>query len=120
MQPATAIPYSLAVKNKKEADLEDLLDDSMDGNFIEGVEQSFDFNPPEVMSAHAAATGFDMDFTETVVMEEHKKAPVQQQPVREVQPQQKQVVKQTILAASARDLLSGLGNREQDTIVQQP
>jgi len=26
------------VKNKKESNLEDLLDDSLDGNFIEGVE----------------------------------------------------------------------------------
>ena len=49
---------------------EDLLDASMDGDIIEGTEKSFDFDPPGAMSSQAAATNFDEDFTETVVMEE--------------------------------------------------
>ena len=40
-------------------------DDSLDGGIVQGAEESFDFDPPP--SAHAAATGFDAEFTETVV-----------------------------------------------------
>ena len=59
----------------KERNLEALLsDDSMDGGIVQGAEESFDFNPPEAMSAHAAATGFDAEFTDTVVHEEKKQA----------------------------------------------
>jgi len=55
--------------------LEDLIEASFEGagDIIEG-DDSFDFNPPESVSAHAAATGFDSDFTETVVIEEKKQA----------------------------------------------
>ena len=48
-----------------------LLDgDSSDGGIVNGAEESFDFNPPEAVSAHAAATGFDGEFTDTVVLEQ--------------------------------------------------
>ena len=50
--------------------LEMLLDDdSLDGGIVNGAEESFDFNPPEAVSAHAAATGFDGEFTDTVVLD---------------------------------------------------
>ena len=48
-----------------------LLDgDSSDGGIVNGAEESFDFNPPEAISSHAAATGFDGEFTDTVVLEQ--------------------------------------------------
>ena len=51
--------------------LEDLLDNSLDGGIIEGAEENMDFNPMEDdINAHAAATGFDKDFTETVVIKD--------------------------------------------------
>ena len=60
----------------EEQNLEDLLENSDDGGVvIQGTEQSFDFNPPDAMSSQAAATGFDSEFTETVVMEEESKEP---------------------------------------------
>ena len=50
--------------------LEMMLDeDSFEGGIVNGAEESFDFNPPEAVSAHAAATGFDAEFTDTVVFE---------------------------------------------------
>ena len=50
--------------------LEDLLDDSaFGGGIVEGAEESFDFDPPQAMTSHQAATGFDAEFTETVVID---------------------------------------------------
>ena len=65
-----------AVAAAKNDNLEDLLDnDSLDGGMVNGVEQSFDFNPPEaVVNSRAAATGFDAEFTETVVLENNASA----------------------------------------------
>ena len=58
------------IEDKNGGNLEALLDDSMgDGGIVQGAEESFDFNPPEAMSAHAAATGFDAEFTETIDLE---------------------------------------------------
>ena len=42
---------------------------SFDGGIVMGAEQSFDFNPPEAMSAQMAATGFDSEFTESMVID---------------------------------------------------
>lgn len=36
------------------------------------MEESFEFDPGQAMSSHGAATGFDAEFTETVVIEETK------------------------------------------------
>ena len=48
--------------------LEELLDDSV-MRIVDGDEEGMDFNPPgQAMNAHAAATGFEQDFTETVVL----------------------------------------------------
>ena len=47
--------------------MEDLLDASGDG--IVHVDDSLDFNPPPI-SSHEAATGFEGEFTETVIIED--------------------------------------------------
>ena len=44
-------------------------DDSLDGGIVNGAEESFDFNPPAAVNSHAAATGFEGEFTDTVVHE---------------------------------------------------
>jgi len=43
------------------------LDDS--GDEIVKVDDSLDFNPPPI-SSHEAATGFEAEFTETVIIED--------------------------------------------------
>ena len=54
----------------KPSHLEALLDDdSMDGGIVQGAEESFDFDPPK---ADAAATGFDAEFNESVVVTANK------------------------------------------------
>ena len=57
--------------NGNQNNMEMLLDDDSlsGGGIVNGAEESFDFNPPEAVSAHAAATGFDAEFTDTVVHE---------------------------------------------------
>ena len=57
-------------KSNQEHNLEDMLDDSAFGEgIVEGAEESFDFDPPQAMTSHQAATGFDAEFTETVVID---------------------------------------------------
>ena len=84
--------------------LENMLDNfSDDGGIVQGAEESFDFNPPEAVSAHAAATGFDAEFTESVVHENKASAP-------QAQEERKGAPRVNEMAASSRALLSGLGN----------
>lgn len=67
-------PTKAQASNQVEGNgLADLLDNSDDGVIVTGVEQSFDFNPPEAVSSHAAATGFEDEFTDTVVIKEEQK-----------------------------------------------
>ena len=60
---------------KAGGNLEALLDDdSGDGGIVVGVEQSFDFNPPEaVHNAVGASTGFEDEFTKSLMLEGESK-----------------------------------------------
>ena len=54
----------------QEHTLEDLLDESaFGGGIVQGAEESFDFDPPQAMTSHQAATGFDAEFTDSVVID---------------------------------------------------
>ena len=70
--PNVAAAEPQSEEKPKSSGLEDLLDNSMEGVIVTGEEESFDFDPPTAMSAHAAATGFDAEFTETVVIDKAK------------------------------------------------
>ena len=77
-----------------------LLDDSVI-RIDDGVEEGMDFNPPgDGINAHAAATGFEKDFTETVVLRDAPETKNRQDPPKK---------KSNELGATQRDLLSGLG-----------
>ena len=104
--------------SKEGKDLEDLLQDDSDG---EGVvmEESFEFDPGQAMSSHGAATGFDVEFTETVVIEEAKEEETKvASSAPRVNTLQQQQQKPNRLAASSRELLMGLGNAD-DEVSQQ-
>ena len=74
MGPPTELQSKTKTKNKPAGsannhNFEALLDDdSLEGGIVQGAEESFDFNPPVAVSAHAAATGFDAEFNESIVV----------------------------------------------------
>ena len=60
---------NLGPKTKNKDALEDLLADS-DDEEINNVEDSLEFQPPPI-SSHEAATGFEANFTETIILEDN-------------------------------------------------
>ena len=69
MLPAEEDHHEEEVKvapRQQEDDFEDLLEASMDGGMIEGMEQSFDFNPPEAVHSQGAPHDFEADFANTL------------------------------------------------------
>ena len=47
-------------------DFEDLLEASIDVGIVDGMEQSFDFNPPDAVHAGGAPRDFEADFANTL------------------------------------------------------
>lgn len=78
------------------------------------MEESFEFDPGQAMSSHGAATGFDAEFTETVVIEETKEEQTKVASAPRVNTLQQQQQKPNGLAASSRELLMGLGNADDE------
>ena len=70
-QPSTNLEMSPPQSAKRNSNnLEDLLQDSDgEGVVMQGAEDSFEFNPSGAMTSQAAATGFDGEFTETIVID---------------------------------------------------
>ena len=110
----------LQVAPAQRNEFEDLLEASIDVGIVDGMEQSFDFNPPEPVNMQGGHQNFEVDLAHTLDLDRQqeqaavaatmaaaqqiKQAPVEKR--KEIPPSMRS------LAASTRDMLSGLGNQD--------